>query len=593
MKKVTPNVTDVLTTRYIASLARLRKFKRYWGTTVVDGEEVFVNKKYLYPNMDEATIKLTKFLKMYNSIKQDYQGVDSVWLTLSADKASDSIVDWDKTVLVSNFNVALTKTLSCSLIIGPRLGKDNKLIPADITTPVSNQAGLLTEIKTKYKTLWDAGYSFFSSESDPYLAILSMYVLRSTDIPYTVSIIEETVASAYLPSSKNMDGIVNTDQVKAWRVRLVIPNFTFLETTDIINFMSIELSSDKTTAGLLIKERITTASQNGSVEGATDNVYEGLAVSISSFWLTKTVTGGRVPVTTRYLKTSILDTPSLNLEQKFAYITGALDSGYRKTPLKWYEKLIVVIIIIVAAYLAGPAGGAAGAAVGGAMGGAIAAVVVVAVTITVAALYIALAALAASYLGAQNVASSLGQFLKSVAPLVQVASIISVIASVYSVIRKGIEQAAQEAIREGAQASLGDIAKGIVVNMLDAVTGLTKLSNMTMAHVAKMLSFTFNIYKDMQMRDMQREINNYRREIASIAEAYEKSQTSDVVKELMHSYPNPLASDWSYYSELYDRPYEWWATPYHTGNIQATTVNALWLNEPQNAILYNNFTGDS
>jgi hypothetical protein len=139
---------------------------------------------------------------------------------------------------------------------------------------------------------------------------------------------------------------------------------------------------------------------------------------------------------------------------------------------------------------------------------------------------------------------------------------------------------------------LSSIASNLASTALETVTGLTKLSSMTMSHIVKMLSFTFDIYKDMETRDLQRELKNYRTEIAALSESKEKSETSDIVKDLMASYPNPLAADWSYYAEIYDRPYEWWSTPYHTGNIQATTVSALWLNEPQNAILYNNSTGD-
>ena len=596
MKQVLPDITQVLTSRYIANLSRLRRFVRYWGTTTVDGIEVFTDRKHFYPDMDESTTKLTKMLGVYDKVKVEQEGIRSAWLFLNPEKAEDSEVDWDNTIIAANFNKAMTTELSCSVIIGPRMRK-LKQVPADITTPVSNQAGIIAEIKAEYQTLWNNNHAFFSSEEDPYLAVLTMLILRSTDVPYTVVVVEETVSSSYLPSAENMDGVSKSDQVKAWRVRLTIPPFVFTPTTDVVTMLSAALESSSVIANLQLKERIYTSSvlatpADGSDEGKPDTVYTGMPMTLSSYWHTHTETVGLNSSTTRYLKTSILTASGLNTSQKFSYITSCIDTGFRKKKRKWYETLITLIIIIGAVFLAGPQGGAAASAVIG-VGAAFTTILVIAMTITIASLYVALAALAASYMGAQNIATALGQFLKTISPLTQIASVVALVTSVYGAIRRSAEQAAKAALEKGVQSTLMDTAAALAQTTIEAATGLTKLANMTMLHIIKMLNFTFDIYKDMKNRDLQRELNNYRTEIASLSGSKEKSETSDIVKELMASYPNPLSNDWSFYSEIYDRPYEWWSTPYHTGNIQATTVNALWLNDPQNAIIYNNSTGDS
>jgi hypothetical protein len=594
MKQVVPNLTDVLTSRYIGVLGRLRKFARYWGTTTVDGVEVFTARKYCYPDMDESTVKLTKLLGIYEEVKSKQSGIRSTWLYFSPSKADQGNVNWDTTILASNFNLAMTKDLGCSLVIGPRL-QNGKQIPAGITSPVSNQPALIAEIEAKYQDLWDAGHTFFSSEDDPYLAILVLYILRSGTIPYTIQSVAETVSTTYLPKSSNLENTAGSEQVKAWRVYITIPDYTFTPTTDIVTLFATEVEQpDKPLALIQALERFGTSTlvatpSDGSDEGTPDVVYENLPIATDEFWHVKVTPGtGGVDVYEYFLKTSIMTTPALNNEQKLAYLTSALDTGFRKKKKKWYEVVIVFIIIIVAVWIAGPAGAAAGAAYGAAVG----TVVMVAVTVTIAALYISLAALAASYMGAQNVAAALGQFLRTVAPLVQIAGVIALVTGIYAAIRRGVEQAVAAAAQQGAKTTLSSIASNLASTALETVTGLTKLSSMTMSHIVKMLSFTFDIYKDMETRDLQRELKNYRTEIAALSESKEKSETSDIVKDLMASYPNPLAADWSYYAEIYDRPYEWWSTPYHTGNIQATTVSALWLNEPQNAILYNNSTGD-
>jgi hypothetical protein len=547
--------------------------------------------------MDETTTKLTKLLGVYNDVKVKPKGVRSVWFYLSPEKAKDSTLEWNSVVLKNNFNTALTKDLECSVILGPRL-KNKKQIPANITTPVSNQPSLIAEVQAKYKTLWDAGHTFFTSEDDPYLHVLSMYVLRSTDVPYEIVGVEETVSTTYRPTSRGMDGVPKTDQVPAWRVRIRIPKYTFTSSTDIITLLASEGTVEDPVAAIQqIRERVTTAAltptaEDGSDEGKPDVVYEALPVTTSDFWYSDEGSGTIYSGRKRYLKTSILTNPSLNTSEKLSYILGCLDTGYLKKKAKWYEVIIAIAIIIIAFKLGGPQGAKVAATLIGASQ-AVVAVVTIAVTLTVAALYISLAALAASLMGAQNVSLSLTQFLRAIEPLTRIAAVIAFIVSIYGVVKEAAKKLTEETAKQGAKSALAEAATGIAKNIVESMTGLTKLSNMTMSHIVKMLSFTFDVYKDWYNRDLQRELNNYRKDIAALTESDEKAKTSDVVKELMSSYPNPLSNDWSYYTELYDRPYEWWATPFHTGNIQATTVNALWLNEPQNAILYNNSTGDS
>lgn len=596
MKQVTPNLTDVLTTQYISNLGKLRKFARYWGKTTIDGVEVFLPKKHYYPQMDDSVVKLSKMLGVYNDIKVKPEGIRSAWFYFNADKAKDSNVHWDRTVLVNNFNRAFKKDLECTVIIGPRVDKKTQK-PADITSSILDQTAIINEIKSKYNALWDAGHTFSTSENDPYLSLLATYVLRTDDIPYEVVTVEKTVSTTYRPTVNAMDRVVKSDQVPAWRVRLLIPLVEITSGMDLLDELIADGNATTVNAmTLIMRERLKSAatpatSDDGNNENKPDELYEALPVTTGEFWHTALTAGEEYDVFHKYLKTSILTTPSLNNAETLHYILSCVDTGYRKKKRKWYEVVIAIIIVVVAVWFAGPAGLTAASSLG--LSGAVLTVVAVSVTLTVASMYVSLAALALSHMGAENIASALAQHLKTLAPLTRIASVITALVSIFTVIQRGIEQAVAEAAKEGVKNTLKSVISSVAGVLLENIAGLTKLSNMTMSHITKMLTFSFNIYKNLSNRDLQREINNYRREIATLAEVDEKAKTSDLVRELMSSYPNPLSNDWSYYAELYDRPYEWWATPYHTGNIQATTVNALWLNEPQNAILYNNSTGAS
>ena len=60
MKNLYPNITDIVTAKFISEMAQIRKLKRYWGTEMHNGVEVFTKEKTFYPSMNESTEKLAK-----------------------------------------------------------------------------------------------------------------------------------------------------------------------------------------------------------------------------------------------------------------------------------------------------------------------------------------------------------------------------------------------------------------------------------------------------------------------------------------------------------------------------------------------------
>lgn len=615
MKQVHPNLIDLVTSRYLGQLANINKFKRLWGTQMYNGVEIFTPRKIYYPDMDPATEELAKFLGLYDQIKGRQKGIRSAWFYLNIRKAVEDYT-WSSELIASNFNLAQSRHFGISvpefqvvgtvdgvpalvpnpkgltdisITIGPKM-VNGVQVPADITTPVTDQEGLLAEIKSKYRALWGEGHTFYPSEHDPYMALLAMYILTSDDIPYEVSTIEETWATQHKarPEDGSLPAGPMTDQVKAWRVWIKLPVYLFTPTTDILAQIRNDYEgtsiADQQVRNLFHTSTTPFASEEGDVD-LDDYNYPAPEVPVSGHW----VANGTGDNREYYLRTSILTDETMKVDEINKYILGCIDTGYRKKKRKWYEAAIAAIIIIVIVVVSwGTATGAAGAGVAAAFGTA----GTVALTMTIAAMYITLAAAALALMGAQNVASAMNSFLKAVAPLVQIASVITIIGSLYTGIKQAAQEAAREAAKEGVRVSVKEVVKILIRDTLQSSVGLTKLSNMTLSHVTRMVSFVFDIYKDMQMRDLQREIKNYRSQLATMAEAEERAQTSDLLKDVQHSYTRPLSNDWSYYQELYDRPYEWWATQYHSGNIQATTVNAMWLNNDENGTISTSISGE-
>ena len=588
MKRSFPDLVGVVTAKYVYDLARLRKLKRYWGTTTIQGTEVFVKRKVYYPSMDESTVKLAKFLGMYSALKSKQEGITSAWLYLNKSKAIDGIDITSTTKIASNLQLAL-KTLTdndqtVTLTLGVRLDTSTSPVtvyPLDIVTDVTDQPGIIAEINSKIATLLDAGYEIDSNDEDPYITALAVYALKTQASFCTVEKVGKTLSVldklTTLPTGAVFDSTAvyesYTITVRLNNVSITSGSAVSILTKNAVN--GTDLPSDKYVANKI------------NAVNPEDYAYTDISITPSQYWLgvqtgtkeVQTVTYNESigdyetvvtiePTYDYYLKASFFDETGFSREYRIKYFLSCIDSGYRKKKLEWYEKLLVVAIIVVAVILAIPSGGASFAS-------AAAAVAYIATIITVAALYIAIVTYALAMMGSQNIAASTGQFLKTVEPLVKVAGVYLI---VYSIAQQAATEAAKrEATQEVAERTVMDIAIDYAKVVVEQVTGVTTTSNMTTQHVIRMLSFTFDIYTDWQARDLDREMRNYRSTLAEEQQAVEYAQTSDILKELAVSYPNLLAKDNSVFAARYDRPYEWWSTPYHTGNIQATTVNALWL----------------
>ena len=88
-------------------------------------------------------------------------------------------------------------------------------------------------------------------------------------------------------------------------------------------------------------------------------------------------------------------------------------------------------------------------------------------------------------------------------------------------------------------------------------------------------NYVANKYYEAKNEKMVRELNKEAALLAQEQEFVEQFQTNHVLMDMIRAEPLLSAAAESQYVNIYDRPYEWWATPYHLGCMQANTVHAM------------------
>lgn len=593
MKQVFPNITGIVTQEYIHALNRLRRLRRYWGTTTINGVEVFVERNYFYPSMTERFTKFAKFTGIYKDLTAKQEGIRDAWLYLNPSKAPTIPEDVNLDYVAQNLQTALKRLMESgggiTITIGAKVESKNKvntITPVEFTNPVSDQVSLIQEVQDKILDLYADNYTIeVNDNDDPYITALVAYALVYPSGICTITSVAETLS--YLDEKVVLSSGIVTDKLstyKSYVVSLQFNNTTINSSSPIAVAVrrAITGKTNNVDKQISLEIRSNTASVYRDLQSTPDNIWlkvpDGsyqVEVSVYDETTGDYITTHEIALSYKYyLKASFFSDKNFDKEFRIKYFSECIDTGYRKKKVKWYQKVLAFAIIVVAVILAAPTGGAS-------ITTAWAAIAYIATIITVASLYIALTAYALNLLGHSNVAGAMGQFLKTVEPLVQIAGVYLI---VYAITQKAMEEMAKKELArqtagETAKNTLVDMSVNIVQATVEQVTGVVVNTNMTTQHWLKLLSFTFDTYTQWENRNLEKEIDNKRNELAKLEEAQVHAQTSDILKQLAISQPQLLARDSSIYAEKYDRPYEWWSTPYHTGNIQATTVNALSLSD--------------
>lgn len=585
MKRPQPDFGEVAMANYLQNLGFIEKFIKLWGTTTIQGEEVLVYKNDFYKNMSANTKQLAKWLKLYDNLtNQKMKGIKSAWLYLNPSKG-DNLSIYDD-ILAANLTAAIGDGLLIDVSLHPKPDNFNRSNPQftypNIVAPTTDQAALIAEIKTKFSGYYYGGYYCDTNTSDRYKDAVGKYLLITNSVDYDIrrvvrvtDYISVPVARTGFDGDDSYSGVTyKAVPVKSYKITLYVKNITLSPTSAIVTAVLADLAK-KTDNPLTDYNLIDLKRRLGSsvFDGEDDPDWEGPNYvdpinygPSGTMWVSKRdgfpifeAKGFRIK---SYLKTSFLRDNSIQVADRVKYLISLIDVDYKEKSSSFFEKIVAIVIIVAAVVFAAPSGG-----------GSLTLLNVATFVLTVA-FYISIASIALSKMGFDGIALSLNDFLKAAAPLIKVASVIAIVGTLRNIATQGATSLGGEGATI-AEVGLRDaFIEGVKLQFRDMFT--SSLTDVSMEQLTKNLNMVMDFYAEQDKKDLQKKIKREEAKIAEYEEAMEQSRTNHTLMDAMKSMYNPLTRDYSYYDNIYDRPYEWWATPYHTGCMQANGVSAFW-----------------
>lgn len=606
MKRPQPDLEKVMLASFINNIRSLKRFKKHWGTTNVQGTTVLKSRHYYYPasarpsNFEE----LFRFLGAYNDVVGgQFEGIDSAWIYLNKNKSgalpklqalgevSQSYNDfvsynlnqvwWDE---ANDGPTPDNVTLTTSIVIEPQVttGRDTSITLTPLLNTNWPEEQLKLSIKSNYQTLWDTcvisqqgigvidrGTSSFEgigsglspdfddlTPNDPWLGIIARYALLSTEIPTTIK--------------RVIRGFGRTEEGRIYNTYVVTIElqYTSFSTSSplvqkIVNDLGGSYSS-LTRTYLSYPNGYYTQSSIKAMDSSDleddpnliNRIYrlweneESLNPKYANLWLNYNGTW--------YLKADVLSNPyayGLSRKDAYSYLVGLIDSGYKKKKVSWWKKALAVVIFIVAVVFALPSGGAS------------LSITALASAILVGALVLTIFTLAFAAMGMNDMATAFAEVSKAIEPLVMVASIVSLGNNLNQMAAKmATKEAAREYVEEIVKDFIGDLMEGYKDLMAGTLTeaSLAFTSKVT-SLLTKLAEFRLDSIND-RNKDLQAEYEQLTQELA---------RERDLLQGFMRIYSKPATADWSLYSSLFDQPYERGGGPLALGNIQRTTKQAM------------------
>lgn len=547
---------------YLGKVRFVNRFIRYWGTTTVDGVEVLNDEIQYFPSYTEDGEKLLKHLGIFEDIEQaEFGGIKKAVLYLNGTK--DTVKDMTSSVLVNYLNEIdlddgneITGTILFT-------GRYNKPLSDLVTESLSDKPALIQEIQDKFEDIWGNYEVSSDRDGDPYLDTLLRYILRTSDIAYEIKDVSISFITETLPRTKTLGLIPHKDAtviVQSFRVDIKIPDVVFNSSDSIIDTIKNDLQSTSDSANTaMTRSALGRVYYNPVNEDTEDDDYSYLYTSAPdpvpsnpSLWYKYD--------DRYYLRLSTLKGKTIKLDEKIDLITDSIDSIYKKKKVSWWKKVLVVLAFTVVAYFTAGAG-----------------IVGISQGILVASLTLTLSTLLLQQWGDDVGARFAGEFSKRIRPITVIATIVVAVGAVYSGFANFARKGATEALKAaGAEATKEAVADYVATNFWTATWQGFKLTVTNPSVVFKqsftIVSKTSELYYKNELKKISDDIKSKQKQIDEYNESQEASLYRDLAQDFAKMYTNldaRLSSDYEF-----DRPYEPVKGPYHTGNIQATTVSA-------------------
>jgi uncharacterized membrane protein required for colicin V production len=315
-------------------------------------------------------------------------------------------------------------------------------------------------------------------------------------------------------------------------------------------------------------------------------ISDGLSFGITPYdirnpdwWVAGPHWNGRVQY---FLKKEVLTTSKYipKIEDRVKLISRLIDSGYEASSSSggFFSIFIIIIAVVIAVVSSGTASEESAALIGATA----ATVVAVATFIVVFSLAISIGAMILSSMGNYGEAMFLSRMYKQLTPLVQIASIVLVVVSIYAWVDKAVNVASTTA-EESTNATLAETEVSTsdkLATMVDKVTNAAMdeikqfvSGKIDTSQVIKAVNMAFNMYSSNELSSLSNELKSKQEKLEEYQEAKEQSKYSDIVQEMQRILFDPLYKLGASYE--FDRPFEPIFGKMHSGNSCKTTVVAL------------------
>lgn len=503
---------------FMASKRLKNRFKKYWGTTTVDGVEVFNKRLVVWPGTDsnKNVVKILKMFGMYANIKQaKFEGITSYYLWLNPAKMDD-YSSISKDIVVNHLNDLIPNEL-----FEYTLNYTDPDDPKKFNGWASEDIG--GWLLSNYATLRTSNYMECRGSTHVAEAV-GYYIPLDVSGNFSNTVVSATVTPIVYATNKGI-----TAYRSGVSVTFAAKQISPLQADDVIVDMMLNETDpnrrNKVSTAFGLDADTDDDSAAAWLEGGSGGIFRGL---------TSVGTGKTDELWYRgYLRTAVLDSSYVDRDKFADILVGAMDTGYTKKKTKWWKKLLSMVIVVIAVILSVPSGGLSMATLG-----------TFAVNLGIAALVLTGLQLVIVKAGDAGWAQYLGRF-------VQVLGIASAVAGIGSFVNTAMTKLAQKAAESTIAGIVENAVKSAVTELTTAVEAFAKdmsISNALNVLGSKIVSVGRGIIEklmDMRVNTARSELNDA---LASVQQS--KEELAELTDKEMHIgvedikyYTSPLKLD--------------------------------------------------
>ena len=323
---------------FLASHRLKNRFKKYWGTTTLDGVEVFNKRMVVWPGTDsnKNVVKILKMFGMYANIKKaKFEGITNYYLWLNPAKM-DNYATISKDIIVNHLNAVIPND-EFQVVLNYTDAEDPKKFNGWTSEQVS------TWFLANYATLRTGAYVECRGNTLVAEAV-GYYVPLDVSGNFAVRTVSATVTPIAYRTSAGL-----TAYHSGISVELAAKQVSPLQEDDtIVDMMLHETDPNR-------KNKITTVF---GLDADTDD-------DTAAAWLVNAARTGGIfrSITNRgsnktneiwyrgQLRTQVLDSSYVDRDTFASILASSMDTGYTKKKTKWWKKLLSIVIVVIAVVL--------------------------------------------------------------------------------------------------------------------------------------------------------------------------------------------------------------------------------------------------